>query len=275
MSFVLNYRSGEFPARVLRTRVAGGFVCTETDYLPGQSIGRHAHRTAGLVAALRGGFVERLGTRQFDCEPLGLLYRSPGEIHSDLFGDSGGKCLTIEIPGTRLEQIRDFVPATTTLVAEARSSLNSTALRLYKEFCEEDKVSALALEGLVLELIAGVSRRFSNKGSGRDGRTALRARELIHEKWIDGLTLSGIAEEVGVHPSHLARVFRKEFGLTIGEYVRALRLKASAEQLSDSDKPLSRIAAECGFSDQSHFCRTFKKATGLTPLEYRRSSKAR
>ncbi|MCO6512226.1 MAG: helix-turn-helix transcriptional regulator [Aridibacter famidurans] len=272
MSVVFRYSSGEFPARVLRSRTVGGFVCTETNYLPKQAIGNHSHNTAGLVAALKGSFTERLGTRQIVCEPLSLLYRSPGDVHSDLFGDSGGRCLTIEIPRVRIEEIINHVPDTTVLLNDAPTSLGPAALRLYREFRDEDRVSPLALEALILELIAGFSRRFLKKRTGKDERTAMRAREFIYDRWIDGLTLTGIAEEVGVHPSHLARVFREEFGVTIGKYIRTLRVRASAEQLSTTETPLARIAADCGFSDQSHFCREFKRATGLTPLEYRRSS---
>lgn len=275
MGLIFSYSSGEFPAQVLRSRTAGGFVCTETDYLPKQAIGKHSHNTAGLVAALRGGFTERLGARQFVCEPLSVLYRAPGDVHTDDFGDTGGKCLTIEIPKDRFLQMEGIVPGSTRLVSKASPSIDFVALRLYREFREDDPESSLALEGLILELLAGVSRHFTRTPQKRDGRSAQCALELIRDRWIEGLTLSGIAEEVGVHPNHLARAFREEFGVTIGEYIRGLRLRRSAEELAGSDKPLSRIATECGFSDQSHFTRTFKKATGETPLEYRRSSRGR
>lgn len=275
MGNVFRYGSGEFPARVLRSRTAGGFVCTETDYSPKQALGRHSHNTAGLVAAIRGGFTEKLGARQFVCEPLSVLYRAPGDVHSDHFGELGGKCLTIEIPEYRLVRMEGIVPGSTGLVSRTHPALGSAAIRLYREFRENDRVSSLALEGLILELIAGVSRTFARPARKKDGTTAERAREVIHDSWIEGLTLSGIAKKVGAHPNHLSRVFREEFGVTIGEYIRGLRLRKSAEELSGSDKPLSRIAADCGYSDQSHFTRTFKKATGETPLEYRRSSKSR
>jgi AraC family transcriptional regulator len=58
--------------------------------------------------------------------------------------------------------------------------------------------------------------------------------------------------------------------MTIGEYVRALRLDWATGQLVDSRKPLAVIAMEAGYADQSHFTRSFRRHTGSTPAEYRR-----
>ena len=45
--------------------------------------------------------------------------------------------------------------------------------------------------------------------------------------------------------------------------------RLARHQLSERHRPLSQIAAEAGFADQSHFTRTFKRFTGLTPRQYR------
>jgi AraC family transcriptional regulator len=80
--------------------------------------------------------------------------------------------------------------------------------------------------------------------------------------------IATLADDIGVHPVHLARVFRAHYGMSIGTYLRGLRLDWAACQLP-TNTPLSEIAAGAGFVDQSHFTRAFRIHTGLTPGQYR------
>jgi AraC family transcriptional regulator len=91
----------------------------------------------------------------------------------------------------------------------------------------------------------------------------------------ESLTLAGVAASVGVHPVHLARVFRQHYRCTIGEYVRQVRIEFASRELSVSDAPLAEIAFTSGFSDQSHFSKTFKRLTGQTPAQFRKASRLR
>jgi len=72
---------------------------------------------------------------------------------------------------------------------------------------------------------------------------------------------------------HLTRVFHQCYGVTPGQYVRALRLDWAAAQLAASAgspaPSLASLAQQAGFSDQSHFTRAFKRHTGHTPAQYR------
>ena len=57
--------------------------------------------------------------------------------------------------------------------------------------------------------------------------------------------------------------------MTVGTYVRRLRLDWAARELARSDTALARVALVAGFADQSHFTRAFRGYTGLTPSVYR------
>jgi len=93
--------------------------------------------------------------------------------------------------------------------------------------------------------------------------------EYLNDEYPSNPSLLELAQIADVSPEHLSREFKKVFKLTIGEYRRQVKVKQSCHMLRHTDKNLSDIAFETGFSDQSHFSRVFKKQTGMTPLEYR------
>jgi AraC family transcriptional regulator len=101
------------------------------------------------------------------------------------------------------------------------------------------------------------------------------AKDLLNDRFLEGLSLVQIADEIGVHPSHLSRTFRRHFGLTLGDYVRSLRIDHAIRQLAATDRPIGHIAATAGFSDHAHFSRECKKRLGMTPVELRRSVRMR
>lgn len=68
---------------------------------------------------------------------------------------------------------------------------------------------------------------------------------------------------------HIARVFRKETGMSISAYVSKQRMEMACRMLEQSELPPGTVAQRCGFSDYPYFFKVFKKTTGLSPSEYR------
>jgi AraC family transcriptional regulator len=147
--------------------------------------------------------------------------------------------------------------------------------RLYREYQRLDNVSLLAMEGLALEILAEMSRHRIPCPERTPPRWLLRAQELLHARFHENLSLDEIASEAGVHPVHLARVFRRHFGCTPGDYLRKLRVESACRHLATSDLPLIEIALSAGFADQSHFTKTFRRLMRMTPGEFRRNFRAR
>ncbi len=160
----------------------------------------------------------------------------------------------------RIQHVRGVTPAT-------------LAMRLYREFHIMDEASPLAIEGLVLELIADLSRRAGPRSERKPAPWLRRTREILHAQLSERIQLNDVAKAVEVHPVHLAREFRKAYGCTLGEYLRRLRIEFCCRKLSTSDVPLVQIALAAGFSSQSHFSRVFKRHTGATPNEFRSLSR--
>lgn len=249
-----------------------GFTLIETMYSPGFKMPRHSHELTHFSLVLQGTYTERYGRRSRAGKPSILVIHPQNEDHSVNFDNAGARIFSVVVKPHWLERVREHTSVLDN-PADFRGGLPITlAHRLYHECQEMDEVSPLIIEGLSLEILSTAHRlRERNKAP----RWLIRARELLHARFSESLTLDDIAKAAGVHPTHLSRVFRRQFGCTVGEYVRQLRIEYASRQLSTTDIPLHEIAVSAGFSDQSHFARTFKRYVQISPNEYRRIARVR
>jgi len=140
--------------------------------------------------------------------------------------------------------------------------------RLAAELDAVDGSWGLAAEGLVLQLLA-MGERETSTTPRRATEWLSVVAEFLHEQTPSAPSLSELSAAAGVHPGHLARAFRRKYGVTVCQYSRMLRVEWAAARLAD-DTPLARVALEAGFADQSHFTRAFRQHTGVTPGHYRK-----
>ena len=87
-------------------------------------------------------------------------------------------------------------------------------------------------------------------------------------------SVESLAALAGVHPTHLLRTFRKHNGATLSNFIRQRRIQRARAEVAKGDRPLSMIALDAGFSDQSHFTRVFRQVFGETPGQYARSQRS-
>jgi len=134
----------------------------------------------------------------------------------------------------------------------------------------DSDASLLTKQGRMLNIMAEAIRRFSS-WSGVIDRSAApsaldRAREYLHDRISDDVSLDDLGRETRLTKFHLLRGFRNRFGLPPHAYQLQQRV-LRAKRLLKSFPP-SYVALECGFSDQSHFTRVFRAHTGTTPRRY-------
>lgn len=96
-----------------------------------------------------------------------------------------------------------------------------------------------------------------------------KAIAFIHQEILNDLSLERIAEYVQVHPSYLSKVFKKEVGYSLTEYISKKRIEDSKYFLIHSNSPISDISNLFRFCNQSYYTSLFKKYTDLTPKQYR------
>jgi AraC-like DNA-binding protein len=87
-------------------------------------------------------------------------------------------------------------------------------------------------------------------------------------------SVDSIIKKLGYSSRYAEKIFQRQVGISPQEYLQIGRLHRAVELMKDAETPLTKIAYECGFADQSHFTRTFKGLTGQTPLQYRKGETA-
>jgi AraC family transcriptional regulator len=265
---------GSFCGEVLKRREVAGFILTETRYPPRLSIPRHSHENGYICFVRQGAYTEDYGRRTRSCQPLTVAIHPSDEIHSERFLNREARSFNIEPNRAWLERIRPYSSALDGPAEFQGGAMAALAVKLYREFINLDDVSPLALEGIMLEMIAEATRRQA-PATSQPPRFLARARELMHARFAESLSVAEIARSAGVHPVYLATAFRARFHCTIGEYLRRLRVEAACRALAADEAPLAEIALAAGFAHQSHLSRVFKRHTGLTPGRYRDALRAR
>lgn len=263
-------RPGEYFGRVPRIARQRGLLLSEVVHRGARALPSHTHRLAYFSLLVAGSYAETVGQHVVEYRPRTVVCHPPHTTHRDEVGESGGRFLMVEIEDAFLETLRQHGPLAIATVVGRGDEMARLAWRLFEEFRLERTAGSLAVEGLVLELLASAQRRREPRERSHPAWLG-RVVERLHASLDHQVGLDELAREVGVHPVHIARTFRRAYGETIGEHLRKLRVELVARRLGDTDTPLVDLALEAGFTDQSHLTRVFKRLTGTTPAAMRRT----
>lgn len=257
---------------------AGPFRVTRASFVGGDVLGAHTHDRATFAVILSGGFHLRFPSpairrRAHDCV-RGTVFTEPvGETHSNRILGEGASVLVIQAdPGD--DTLRGFAPLLDGVHTFTHAGVELAGRRLARELETDDRLAPLAAQALAVEMLVTATRRLpGHDGDRRGGRPPwLRAaEEFAHDCFRRPVRLDDIARAAGVSASHLSSVFRAVHGVSIGGYIRTLRIEWAAERLASGTDPIALIALQAGFADQAHLTRAFKRATGKTPGSWRRA----
>jgi YesN/AraC family two-component response regulator len=96
-----------------------------------------------------------------------------------------------------------------------------------------------------------------------------KALDFIETHYDNSLTIEQIAKEVYLSPSRLSHIIKGELGITFGDYISKVRVERAKVLLKDREWPISQIALEVGYPDQSYFTKVFRKIERCTPKAFR------
>jgi signal transduction histidine kinase/AraC-like DNA-binding protein len=102
-------------------------------------------------------------------------------------------------------------------------------------------------------------------------RLVRKAMAYIHEHYAEPVSRTDLAEHVALSEDYLTACFRKELGVTPIAYLNRYRVHQARQLLTGTDKSITEVALEVGFSDSGYFSRVFRREVGLSPEAYRQA----
>lgn len=262
---------GKFIGAPVHARALDDVSIAESTYAAGTVQPQHAHDAPLLSLVIQGDATEEVKGRSRELRTQSLLYTPAFESHGHRFFTSA-RWLNIQFTPRWFSQLGVSTAALPNAsVIVSGGSLVNWASRLGAEIRQPDAVSDFAIEGALLLLLSDLSRLPSH-GEPRRPRWFQAVEDAI-EASVTTPSVTDLAAVAGVHPSHLLRTFRHYHGCTIANYVRRKRIERARAAIASTALPLSVIALDAGYADQSHFTRVFRQAFGETPGQYARSLK--
>lgn len=258
------------PTPAAPTALAGDLfsICREARVEPvvieaGTRFRGHGHDQAHLFVLADGAYRERYGSRHRNFGHGQVRFSPPGDEHHMVFErDCKGVVITLPID-QRPAMFRERVTPHVATTADAAMRLRTASMR-------RDPLATIDLQLVLLELLCTGARWAS--GDQRSIPPWLNhARNWIRRSAGASLDVRRLGREIGYHPTYLAREFRRFFGLAPSEYARLARAQMAAGLLTESRLPLTQVALNAGFSDQSHLTRSINRYFGCTPGRLRRS----
>lgn len=208
--------------------------------------------------------------------PGALVFVPPGEVHTNRHATPAGCTYrTMNIRTDLVARVLGNEPGVESIFSlrqpvvfdrELFRLMVATHARL------EEQPSRLSSEILLLRLVEEMARRTAHLRIGDEGReerqAIQRVRQFLAQNYADTVSLEDLSKVANLSPFYLHRTFTREVGLSPHAFQMQVRISRAKILLSEG-RPLRTVAAETGFSDQSHFTREFKRVVGLTPGAYR------
>jgi AraC-like DNA-binding protein len=126
-------------------------------------------------------------------------------------------------------------------------------------------------------LLGLIIHRLQQRAQARLGTEPLnlhRLQSYISRRLAEPVTLAELAKQANLSPTHFARVFKRQLGISPINYVIQKRMTQASSLLTETSMPLKQIAEAVGYDDPFYFSRLFKKTLGVSPAAYRASARA-
>lgn len=244
---------------------------------------RHSHDYYVICVIERGRQTFAHSHTNYVTPPGGLILINPGMMHTGQAADAHGFQMRSIYPTTAHMQkaIYELTGKHSAIPAFAQVRVDHKPTRdcvvaLHRALAEG--AEALECESLFTWTLARLVQEYGDtqpqeQRLGKERHAVQRAQNYIDERFAEGISLTELAEHVALSRYYLLRVFRAQVGMPPYAYLESVRIR-QAQRLIEQGRGLAEVAAEVGFSSQSHMTNRFKQIIGATPGQYAQVWKA-
>lgn len=254
-----------------QTSLFDKLVITDTEYTH-EHVDWHYHENAYFTYLIQGQLFEANKKEAYTLSPRSLLFHNWQDSHYNIRQSAFARGFHIELEKEWFEGHHLAHSCFQGSLKLDHPLFQSLFDRIYRESKINDTHTLLSVESLLLQVFSSMVAIQQNNSSKKPAWVG-KIKDILHHEEEEKLSLSYLSGELDIHPVHLSTEFPRYFRLTLGDYIRRLKVERAIPWLRNPAPSLSSIAYACGFADQSHFIRTFKWVYGITPLAYRKGWK--
>ncbi len=245
----------------------------------------HWHEELEIAYYFHGKAYHHVNGERLRGEDGRVIVTNSGYVHN-VITDSRDEDTHVLVIILRQEFVKNNFPEYLEYCFENRSHVATNRMReLFGEIyafsiSEQTRFSHLKGSGLLLELLKELAEAYAQKRDQVDDINVLKNIErikgvisYIEDNYRETIHQTEVAEKFYFSAGYFSRYFKKCTGMTFLEYLTNFRLAKAKEALIHTELSVSRVAEECGFSDDRRLIIAFKKKFGTTPLQYRKMVK--
>ena len=237
----------------------------------------HFHRNIEITYCFSGLQKVRIGNEIYELSAGDVIVIFPDVIHEYIKCENAQDTESVSLMGKLdfyagiIPELQTKVPALPYIMAENVPECSAQAFR--QMVGVEDKIMLL---GLSFQALSGIMRCLELvPKKNMNENIAATLIEYINENFQSQISINSLGREFGYTSSYIAHVFCEKLRVPFKKYIGTIRCKYAAELIETTDKSITEIAFESGFSSLNTFCRNFKKYNSYTPVEYRKVVKSK
>jgi len=224
----------------------------------------HFHETYSIGFFTKGGCRYKIGSKENIVNAGDIRIIPPFELHKTYEGE--WQYLHVDLKPELILNFLQSVESNTDFLSY--KLINDQTLFHYGFSLYKNMNNPLEFEESLLYFCERIYKNYFNSFCILDySKSKLsNAIEYIFTYWNrNDLTVETLAKNCNLSLYHFTRNFSRIYGITPHKFIMSLRVEKAKEKILNTNLPMSFIAYECGFSDQSHMIKIFKKILGYKP----------
>ena len=155
------------------------------------------------------------------------------------------------------------------IFAENALDIMKDLREIYDEYSLQKKYHAQTCSAILKHTLSLLARYRETDSTAKISNSVEKIMDYIRHHYKENITNEKLGEVFSYHPNYINRLMVRYTGMSLHQYVIRCRISSAIQMLSETDKAVSQIADETGFSDLAHFTNTFRRMTGKRPSDFR------
>jgi AraC family transcriptional regulator len=260
--------TGQYTGKYITSKNLHGFIISHSQHPALEEVQLHYHRNPYFVYVSSGSYNEYYQRGQIHLTPGDILFHPAGSEHSNVISSLPVSCINLELSAAWFEHLQ--MPSPNCSFPQQHPMYRKIIGSICNELSYEDAYSESVIYSHAIQLTAASARLQHHPSIQRKYSISVK-KYIENADDAQHVSLQDLSSLTGLTTFHLCRIFKKETGISIGEYLRENKIKRACDLLRTTSIPPSTVSMLLGYSDNAHFYREFKKRVGCTPVQYRSS----